>query len=231
MGRVMPTPRQKAIFRNLLRLLVIVGVVILVNFALNFVLREMGQRTSATAQAAFNGVLIGALVLYALLMALPFVPSIEIGLSLLMMQGAEIAPFVFLATFCGLAIAFFVGRFLPYRYLHAFFADLRLTSANQLLDRLNPLTQTERLDLINESLPKWAAPLLVQFRYLTVAVALNVPGNAFVGGGGGIAMIAGFSGLFNTRMALVTFALAVAPIPLAVYFLGFDALPFLEHAR
>jgi hypothetical protein len=28
---------------------------------------------------------------------------------------------------------------------------------------------------------------------------------------------------------LITFALAVAPIPLAVYFLGFDAVTFLER--
>lgn len=122
-----------------------------------------------------------------------------------------------------------VGRFLPYRHLHAFFADLRLTSANQLLEGLQPLSQSERLDILRTNLPKWASPFLVRFRYLTIAVALNVPGNAFVGGGGGIALIAGLSGLFNTRLVLITFALAVAPIPLAVYFLGFDAVTFLER--
>jgi branched-subunit amino acid transport protein AzlD len=228
-GRLMPTSRRNAIIRNLGRLLTIAVVAILVNFALNFVLREMSQQTTPGARATLHGILIVALLLYAVLMAVPFVPSIEIGMSLLMIQGAEIAPFVFLATFSGLALAFMVGRFLPYRHLHAFFADLRLTSANQLLEGLQPLSQSERLDILRTNLPKWASPFLVRFRYLTIAVALNVPGNAFVGGGGGIALIAGLSGLFNTRLVLITFALAVAPIPLAVYFLGFDAVTFLER--
>jgi hypothetical protein len=45
---------------------------------------------------------------------------------------------------------------------------------------------------------------------------LNIPGNIVIGGGGGIAMIAGLTGLYSFPRYLLTIAIAVAPIPLAI---------------
>ncbi len=220
--------RWPALARTLLRLAIVVVFAILANLGLNWLLEELGSSDSPRMQLALTGVVILSLLIYALLMAIPFVPGVEIGLSLLMMQGPRIAPFVFLATFIGLALAYLVGRHLPHKVLHGFFADIGLKSACHLLERLKPLERKERLELMQNSLPPWLGARLVHYRYLTIAIALNIPGNAFIGGGGGIALIAGLSRMFSTRTILLTFALAVAPIPFVVYFFGIDVLSVLK---
>lgn len=216
-----------ALLRTALRLSLIIIFALLVHFALTKVQTKLAHAESSSIKFALTGFVVAMLFLYAILMAIPFVPGVEIGLSLLMMQGAKIAPFVFLATFLGLAIAYLVGRFLPYRILHDLFFDLGIKPACRLLERIRPLNQSQRIDLMQENLPSWLGKHVIRYRYLTIALALNIPGNAFIGGGGGIAMLAGLSGLFGTIAIMICFALAVAPIPLIVYFFGFDLLPWL----
>ena len=219
-----PPRRRKlrgALLRTALRLAVIALAAVLVNLALNWVLMELA---TPAGRNVHHLVVALSLLAYAALMAIPFVPGIEIGLSLLMMQGPEIAPFVFAATFTGLSTAYLAGRFMPYRPLCAMFADLGLTSASRLLMRVQPLGREERLALLRANLPRWLGPHLLRWRYLTVALALNLPGNAFIGGGGGIALIAGLSRMFDTRLILPWFALAVSPVPIMVYFFGLDVL-------
>ena len=223
----MATPAQSramALFRTALRLALIVGFALAANLGLNFLLGHFQSMGTPGAQLMLTGILVLSLLLYAILMAIPFVPGVEIGLSLLMMQGPGIAPFVFLATFSGLTLAFLIGQYMPYRILHGLFADLGLKSACRLLERLKPLGREARLDLMRENLPQWLGVPLIRYRYLTVVLALNVPGNAFIGGGGGIALIAGLSRTFDNRVMLICFALAVSPVPLAVYFLGIDVV-------
>ena len=222
-------PSSPKFITSLLRLAVLVALLVLVNLALNVLLEQLSHNISPNGRLLLNSVLVLCLLSYALLMAMPFVPSIEIGMSLLMMQGPDFAPLVFLATFSGLSIAFLLGYFLPYRILHRFFADLGATRVAQLLERTEMLDRKERLAVLNARLPRLLRPVFGKFRYLTLALALNVPGNAVVGGGGGIAMIAGLSGLFSRRAALLTLALAVAPVPLAVFAFGFDFLEIIGH--
>jgi len=49
-------------------------------------------------------------------------------------------------------------------------------------------------------------------------LTLNIPGNSLVGGGGGIAFIAGLSGLFSYPAYLATILIAVAPVPAFFFF-------------
>lgn len=184
----------------------------------------------ATTQAtARDGLMIGVLsvllLAYALLIAVPFMPGIEIGISLLILKGAAIAPFVYLATVLGLLLAFTVGRFLPHGWLRNILADLRLKRACALVNRLEPMSREERLAHLTDRAPGWLKPLIGPWRYLLLAALINVPGSAVIGGGGGIAFTAGFSRLFHTGWTTLTFALAVAPVPLIVWWTG-DARVF-----
>ena len=185
----------------------------------------------ATTQAAANeglmiGVLAALLLAYALLIAVPFMPGVEIGISLLLLKGAPIAPFVYLATVLGLLLAFSAGRMLPPRWLRGVLEDLRLRRACHLVDRLTPLSGEARLTLLAERAPDWLKPFVGRWRYLVLAVLINLPGNAVIGGGGGIALTAGFSRLFQTGWTALTFAIAVLPVPLTVWMTGYaDLLP------
>jgi len=49
-------------------------------------------------------------------------------------------------------------------------------------------------------------------------LVLNLPGNSLVGGGGGIAFIAGLSGMFSYIGFILAIAIAVAPVPVFFYF-------------
>jgi hypothetical protein len=51
-------------------------------------------------------------------------------------------------------------------------------------------------------------------------VAINLPGNIVIGGGGGIALMAGLSRLFSPSGFVVTVAIATLPIPLAWLIFG-----------
>ncbi len=65
----------------------------------------------------------------------------------------------------------------------------------------------------------------MRYRYLALAVALNVPGNYLIGGGGGIALFAGVTRLYSIPGFLLTIIVAVAPVPLAVMMFGIEFLP------
>ena len=49
---------------------------------------------------------------------------------------------------------------------------------------------------------------------------MNTPGNAVIGGGGGIMMLAGLSGLFAPLPTALAIMIAVSPVPIAVMLMG-----------
>jgi hypothetical protein len=212
-----PKNRAAAIVRTIIRMAVLVAVVFAVNLGLNWVLDSAKLSGSGVSLTA---IIVVSLIAYTLLMAMPFVPGIEIGVSLLLMQGAAVAPYVFVATFLGLAIGFTLGRYIRTDFICNALNDLGFKRACGLLQRLQPLNQNERLTLLQNNVPAWLGVNLVRYRYLLIAVSLNVPGNFVIGGGGGIALIAGMSRMFSPFGTLLTFAISVSPVPIAVYIFG-----------
>ncbi len=170
------------------------------------------------------GVLTLVLIGYAILLAVPFMPGVEIGAALLLMEGARIAPFVYLATVIGLVLAFVVGRNVSLKWLHHVFRDLHMLRACALIDRIRTQEPRDRLNGLSDALPKPLAQVLIGWRYLTIAALINLPGSVVIGGGGGILMLAGISRLFHPAWMLLTIVLAVAPVPLGVWIWGTDLL-------
>ena len=162
--------------------------------------------------------------IYSILLAIPFVPGAEIGLALLTMLGPRIAILVYICTLGGLALAFLVGRLIPLARLAIFCRDLKLERTSQLLSQIEPLNQSQRLALLLDKAPKRFLPVLIRYRYLALAVALNIPGNYMIGGGGGISLLAGVSRLYSVSGFLLTIVLAVAPVPFAVMLFGVGLL-------
>lgn len=62
-------------------------------------------------------------------------------------------------------------------------------------------------------------------RYLFLAALINLSGNALVGGGGSILFLAGLSRLFRPFGVALTLALAVLPVPLAIWTFGLNLFP------
>jgi hypothetical protein len=209
-----PPPVKLGILRTLLRLAVVVVVVI----GLHEVIARAEAWISASQYSwAMPGLTLAVLLIYALLIAIPFVPGVEIGLSVLALSGPSVAPMVWIATALGLSLAYMVGCKVPYRWLHRVFLDLHMTGACRLLQRFEGLPPKGRVAFLQSQLPTRFGPYVLRFRYLGLAVLINIPGNSVIGGGGGIALLAGVSGLFRVAATVLTIALATAPVPLAIW--------------
>jgi hypothetical protein len=170
-------------------------------------------------QQVHKAIMIGA-VAYVALLAMPFVPGAEIGVALLAGFGAAIAPLIFVCTIAAMMLAFTVGRFLPISALERLLQVLRMRRAAELVARAAPLSRDERVAMLLEGQSKRVLRLALRYRYVAMAVAVNTPGNSIIGGGGGIMIIAGLSGIFTPLSTFLTVILAVSPVPLAVIFLG-----------
>ena len=147
-------------------------------------------------------------------------PGVEIGLTLLATLGSVAVLLVYLSTIAGLSLSFLAGRIIPLTTLARFFAEFNLQRASNLVRRIEPLDQEARLEMLAGNSPAGILAALLKYRYLVLAMALNLPGNFLLGGGGGIALIAGASKLYSVPGFLLVTAVAVAPIPLAVHLFG-----------
>ena len=170
-------------------------------------------------QQVHKAIMTGA-VAYVGLLAIPFVPGAEIGIALLAGFGAAIAPLIYVCTVAAMMLAFSIGRFLPNGALEQLLVVLRLRRAADLVARAAPLSKDKRVAMLLEGQSQRAVSLAVRYRYVALAVAVNTPGNSIIGGGGGIMIIAGMSGIFTPIATFVTVVIAVSPVPLAVMFLG-----------
>lgn len=174
--------------------------------------------------------LIGVIVIasvYALALALPFVPAVELGLLIIALFGLEGAAVAYGATVAGLGMAFAAGCLVPEAVIRAALTRVGMTVAPDQLDtRMRSVVMRER------PTTRWVERLgrvILQHRYLTLAVCLNFPGNSVLGGGGGLAVLSGMSRRFDWRGFVVTVALATAPLPLLVLTGVIDVQPVLEH--
>jgi len=163
--------------------------------------------------------LLGLTLLYAILLSIPFVPGVELGWAILMVLGVKGLVLVYPATVLGLCLSFFIGRWIPPLALERFLHWLHWYRIEQLLGKMRPLDSQNRLAMLLANTPRNMIPLLLRHRYLTLALAFNLPGNSLIGGGGGIALLAGVSRLFTPLAFVALVCFAITPIPLILLLL------------
>ncbi len=218
-----PPPLKLGVLRTLWRLAFIAALAVALHFL--FTWAEVWIRQN-DYDWAMPGLLALVLVIYAVLIAIPFVPGVEIGLSVLAAGGADIAPLVWLATTAGLTLAYMVGCTVPLGWLHRVLLDLHLTGAARMAERFAALPPRGRVALVQTLLPRKYCGWIVKYRYINLAVLINIPGNSVIGGGGGIAFVSGLSGMFRAPLTVLTILIATAPVPLAIWLFG-SHLPWL----
>lgn len=167
-----------------------------------------------------HAMLMAATAAYVVASAIPFVPGAEIGLALMLVLGPTTVILVYVSMVLALTLAYLVGRLVPHRVIAAMFHFFRLERARNLVLECAPLDTHERLALMTERAPRRIVPFLLRHRYVTLALAFNLPGNTLIGGGGGIALAAGMSGIYPFGAFLAVVMLAVAPVPLLLALTG-----------
>lgn len=213
-------PTNKRWLRVVILLLIYGGLLAGGHWGGEWLVGLVGPDLGAGVESHARHAVMAAIALYTALMAVPFVPGMEISLGLLAAFGHQVAVLIYGATLAALVTSYLIGRLVPARMIASFFASLGLHRAEDFVRRLEPLNAEQRLETLIEHAPKRVVPALLRHRYIAVAVVLNLPGNAIIGGGGGIALLAGLSGLFTFPRYLAVVALAVLPVPLGVMLMG-----------
>ncbi|PTY38515.1 hypothetical protein BGP77_12475 [Saccharospirillum sp. MSK14-1] len=133
--------------------------------------------------------------IYALALAIPFVPAVEMGWMVMAALGTPGIVAIWMATPVGLLVAFVLGQ------------NLRDWPVIQRLQqRLDEAFQSADDDRIRSRLLRFSERYLVAHPYWVLVVLVNLPGNWMIGGGGGIGLLAGASGLYHpVRFFLILF--------------------------
>lgn len=215
-----PSPGKRRWIRILILALIYGGLLAGGHWGSDWLIGLVGVDISPGAKSHARHLVMAGVVLYTALMAMPFVPGIEISLALLAAFGPDVAMVLYTAMVVALSTSYLIGRLLPLRLIAMLFGALRQHKAEKLVLRLKPMSRKQRLETLISHAPKRVVPTLLKYRYIAVAVMLNVPGNAIIGGGGGIALLAGISGVFTFPRYLAVVSLAVLPVPLAILLMG-----------
>lgn len=133
-------------------------------------------------------VLLVTSTLYALALAVPYLPAVELGWMVMAAFGKAAILSIWLATPVGLLIAFTLGYWMrewPWvaRLSRRFKGGLQEA-------------ETRGTGLGAKAL-RFADQNLVKHPYWVLVVLVNTPGNWLIGGGGGIGILAGASGLYH----------------------------------
>ena len=184
-------------------LLIITAGVLLVRGYLPEVNSIHAQWVEYRDSLGFSSFIIG-LALYTLLLAIPFVPGIELALILLLLFGEKWVFFIYFATIIGLTLSFYAGRTLrnkhgidpsEWSYIKTLFKKLKETPGSTSNSRLGSLVKSPILSL---------------------AILLNMPFNTAIGGGGGIAFGCGLASGYSLKSFLAGVSLATLPFPITI---------------
>lgn len=203
-----------------LRIALLVAIAIAATWAAHWVRDALNLTIMPSIEIQVHRSIMLGSAAYIVLLAMPFVPGAEIGIALLTAFGAAIAPLVYAATVIAMMLAYTVGRLLPATTLARALSFLRMRKAAELVTRAAPLDPAERLAMLLEGAPPRTVGRALRHRYVALALIVNVPGNSVIGGGGGIMMMAGLSGIFAPVQTFLTIAVAVSPVPVAIFLLG-----------
>lgn len=197
-----------------LRLLAIVLLVVVANISATWLIGVLNiQIWPQHLELVDRAVLIGFL-LYIALMAVPFLPGIELGLALMSMLGPKGIVVAYVCTIIALSISFGCGRRIQASALARLLRWLQLHRAAVMLQDLADSSPNHRYEFLLQQFPRQTRPLLLSHRFLILAGLLNLPGNVLLGGAGGIGMIAGVSRLFSFPAYLLLVSVAVLPGPI-----------------
>jgi hypothetical protein len=212
-----PGPSLGGIF---LRVAILIAVLVLATWGAHMIRDALDLQIRPDNEQQVHRMIMFGAAAYIGLLALPFVPGAEIGIAMLAAFGAAIAPLVYVCTVASMMLAYMAGRFMPIDVLRRVLAAVRMDRAADLVARAAPLSGEDRVAMLLDGQSARALRLATRYRYAALAVAVNTPGNSVIGGGGGIMLMAGLSGIFSPLATFATIAIAVSPVPLAMVFLG-----------
>lgn len=174
----------------------------------------------AAEQSRTPGMLAVLCTVYAILLAIPGVPGLEVGLVMMgVFQETGIIA-AWLCTVAGLNLAFFAGRKLPRDRIERWLKPKDVPEGalpDFAIGQSDTMTLVLERNRVGRAVLRWTGPPGGWRRYVLIAFLFNMPGNFIIGGGGGIGLFCGTSQDLKWPWYLVTTILAAAVIPLMFY--------------
>lgn len=193
---------SKRIVKRIRVVLLLMLVAFIVSWGLNLSPTvELKAWVDKTCQQADAGDYLLLGLLYTVLLAIPFIPAIEFGILLMMLLGKPGILLAYVCTVCALTLSYFCGW-----AIHRSRPDPNRLQARRFDDHLLKLSQRPLIGRITE--------VFLRRPYIMLMFLFNLPGNAVLGGGGGIAMLSGASGLLVWYRYLFAVIVATSPVPL-----------------
>lgn len=209
--------QSSTLLQRVLRLGIILALVLAMQGLAEWVSVQAQLELSARENAMFGAVALMLVLAYTVTMAVPFVPGIEIGLAIMVVFGPQVFLLVYACTQVALLLSFVAGRVVPLSRLAAVAGWLQFHGMQSWLGRLEPLAPEKRLEYMIRCAPRNWVQTLIAHRYLALVVFINLPGNAVIGGAGGIGLVAGMSRVFGFWRYVFVMALATTPVPIALW--------------
>ena len=128
-------------WRGILKLCLFVLIVVSANHFSSYVVEALELEIRPSNEDFVHRMTMLAATAYAILIAVPFVPGVEIGLALIAMLGPRIVFLVYVCTVIGLCAAFAVGRIASLNWLAGLLEGLGLTKGGALVRRIEPMGQ------------------------------------------------------------------------------------------
>ena len=201
---------------TLLRLAFVLALIVALNIGVSWLIKHLELQFYPSHLQLLEWAVIIGLATYICLMITPFLPGIEIGLALMMLLGPAGIVLVYLSTMLALSVAFVIGSYMPAAWIASLLRWLNLLKAGELLLAFDATPAEKRLEFIAQNASKGLLPAVAKRRYLLLAVLINLPGNAIIGGAGGIALLAGLSGLYSFPRYLALMSVAILPGPIII---------------
>ena len=202
------------------RLAAIAAGILVLNFVGGWLVSQLNVQIWPQHSDMIELFIITSVIAYVLAMAVPFVPGIEIGLALMLLLGLGGIALVYLCTQLALALSFLIGRLVPLHFIARIFGWLQLERARRLVEELEATAPEQRIQTLTARAPRRWMALLLRHRYLALAAVLNLPGNAVIGGAGGIGLIAGMSRACPFSHFVILMALSTLPVPVFLMLTG-----------
>src|SRR3546814_17182045 len=101
----------------------------------------------------------------------------------MLLLGSKGIVAMYLATLLGLSLAYAVGRQVPLTSIAAILRWLRLERADRLVQTRAQLPSVQQLNYLVQIAPTRVSLFLLRYRYLALALAFLLTGNALIGGG------------------------------------------------
>ena len=92
------------------------GLYVVGRFVADMVAQQFGLVMHVRSEPTMHTLIMTASAIYFVLMAIPFMPGVEIAFTMILVLGSKIAFLVYICTLLALIPPFLMGRLIPARY-------------------------------------------------------------------------------------------------------------------